>query len=353
MKAIIVALAMLVYGSAYAQTSVSIALTVGQWILKAQKKVYYVQVEATGINSRQAHDEAFRKAVELAVGTVILGESESDGSKIRRNEVITYSSGMIDDYKVISEISVGNRTRIVMDVWVSDSKIANRLLTMGAGEGSTINGAEIRRDWERDQSKKRADDGAIAVMRRVLDDYPKAAYQSKVTNTSMIRVQGRLALSVTVETSFSEQYVAALSEVIQRTRHSSWNSNSGRGVRVYSSKFSNTAGVWKDLAVQDLWEKSLTRPVYMQLTFNGSKNPYSNCWTPSADWSNQGFTGYFNTGGVVDYGFFIVDGNLKKITVYNLINRENWQWSEDKFINWVSGFSVINAKVVDTDECRG
>lgn len=350
MKSIIVALAMLISGSAYALTSVSIALTVGQWILKEQKKVYYVRVEATAADSRQARDLAYRKAVELAVGTVILGETESDGSRIRRNEVITYSSGMIDDFKVISEVTVGNQTRVVMDVWVSDSKIATRLLAMGTGEGSTINGAEIRRDWERDQSKKRADDSAMAVMRRVLGDYPRAAYQSTVTGTKIIRVQGQLALSITVETKFSEEYIAALSEVIERTRYSSWNSNAGRGVRVYSGRFGNTAGVWKDPLVQDVWERALTRPVDMKLTFNGGRNPYSNCWIHGTEWNKQSFTGYFNIGRV-DHGFFIVDGNLKRVNTYNLVNRENWQWSEDKFINWISSFGVIDAKVVDSDDC--
>ena len=41
-------------------TPLSIALSVGQWLTKDTKKVYYVQVEATADNLEAARQEAFR-----------------------------------------------------------------------------------------------------------------------------------------------------------------------------------------------------------------------------------------------------------------------------------------------------
>ena len=329
----------------------SVALSVGQWIVKNSKTVYYVRMEATASTEPDARRQAFAAACEQAIGAVILSERESNPRGITRNDVFNYSSCMVEDYRVVSVNGSSDGVRVVVDVWVSDSKIANRLETMGVGNGTLINGEQIRRDWERDQSKRDADDGGVSLMRRVLDDYPRAAYQTRILETKVTRVNGDLAFSVTIEMKLSSQYLTALSEVVEKTRYSSWNTNAGRGVKIYDGKFTNTAGVWKDSTVQDLWERSLNRPVNMRLTFTGGPNQYTNCWTHDDDWYKTSFNGYYKINGRVNNAFLIVDGTYKKTTTYNLINRRSWGWSEEKFINWVSGFNLIDAKVVDADTC--
>jgi hypothetical protein len=332
---------------AFSQTAASIALTVGQWIAKDSKKVYYVQVEATGTNTQIAQDAARRKAVELAVGTVVLGESESDGSRLKRNEVITYSAGMVEDYKVLSEVQIGGQTRVVMDVWVSDSKIANRLLSMGQSQGGTINGEQIRKDWQTDQSKRKADEDGMAMMNRVLGDYPRAAYSLKIVSTRVTRENGILAFETKVEIKYSKEYLAALEEVIERTRSGTWNSSNGRyGIKVYTGMLSNTSGVWPDNTVQQMWVNALNKKVNMRLTFNGAGKPYTNCWL-NAEKDVDQFNGFYNN----NSAFFIVDGNYTKHITYTMFNRPGWNWSEEKFINWVSKFTSVDAKIVDVTDC--
>ena len=327
----------------------SVALSVGQWIIKNSKNVYYVRMEATGQTEAVARREAFAAACEQTIGSVVLSERESNSSGVTRNDVFNYSSCMVDDYKTVSVSPSNDGVRVVVDIWASDSRIANRLEAMGTGNGTRIDGEKIRREWEKDQSKHKADQDGVALMRRILDDYPRAAYTTKVTSTRVTRIDGRLAFSVTADIKLSEQYITALSEIIERTRSSSWNTTNGRGVKVYNGLLTHTGGVWADPTIQYMWDSALNRPVNMRLTFGGGHNQYANCWIHDKQFDR--FTGYHKTGGVVDRGFLIVDGNLKMTITYNLINRPEWRWSEEKFINWVSGFSLIDAKIVDGGDC--
>jgi hypothetical protein len=353
MKKFIIAMFVLTSSMVSAQAPVdpwsvaSIALSVGQWISKDSKKVYYVQVEATGSNSQVAQDAARRKAVELAVGTVVLGESESDGSRLKRNEIITYSAGMIEDYKILSEVQVGNRTRVTMDVWVSDSKIANRLLSMGQSQGAAVNGDQIKRDWEKDQSKKKADEDGMTMTRRVLDDYPRMAWSTRVVGTQVTRNNtGALVLEINVEFKFSEKYLEALEECIQRTRYSSWNSSNGKsGVRVYTGRFSNTAGTWQDSSVQSMWEHAFNRPFSLEVRVVGDSRPL--VWNDVQN-NLKDFTGYLATGdgtGRYNSSFFVVDGGHSQRIKFHVTKRP--EHSEERFINWISTLTKVEARVVD------
>jgi hypothetical protein len=321
----------------------SIALSIGQWVVKNSKDVYYVRMEGTGKNETQARRAAFAGACEQAIGTVVLSEREITKDSVARDDLLTYSSCQVEDYKVVSS----NTNKVVVDVWVSDSKIANRALSMGQGQGASIDGDQIRKDWEKDQSKRKADEDGMAMMNRVLGDYPRAAYSLKIVSTRVTRDNGILAFETKVEIKFSKEYLTALEEVIERTRSGTWNSTNGRyGVKVYTGRFSNTSGVWSGNTVQQTWINALNKQVNMKLTFNGPSKPYTNCWN-SAERDVEQFTGFYNN----DSSFFIVDGNLTKHITYTMLNRPNWNWSDEKFINWVSKFTSVDAKIVDRVEC--
>ncbi len=114
----------------------TIALTVGQWLIKDSQKVYFVKVESTASTPAQAREEGFRLAVRQAVGALVVAETEVKNQQLVRNDIIQYSSGYVQDFKILSESQVGSMSRVVMDVWVSDSKIANRLLNVSKDDGS-------------------------------------------------------------------------------------------------------------------------------------------------------------------------------------------------------------------------
>jgi hypothetical protein len=156
-----------------------------------------------------------------------------------------------------------------------------------------------------------------------------------------------LDIETKVEIKYSKEYLAALEEVIERTRAGTWNTTNDRyGVKVYTGRLSNTSGVWANNTVQQMWVNALNKQVNMRLTFNGASKSYTNCWN-NAERDVDQFTGFYNN----DHAFFIVDGNLTRHITYTLFNRPGWNWSEEKFINWVSKFTTVDAKIVDRAEC--
>jgi hypothetical protein len=87
MKKLIAAVLFLILGTAQANSNVSVALTVGQWLLKKQPQSFYIQVEAHGINDIDAQRNGFVLAVDQAVGTLILSERESDKKQLIKNNI--------------------------------------------------------------------------------------------------------------------------------------------------------------------------------------------------------------------------------------------------------------------------
>jgi hypothetical protein len=121
MKKLIAVVLFLALGVAHANSNVSIAITIGQWLLKNQNQSFYIQVEAQGANDNEARRNGFVLAVDQAVGTLILSERESDKKQLIKNDVYNYSSGYVTDYKILSKSTRGNNSVMVMDIWVSHS----------------------------------------------------------------------------------------------------------------------------------------------------------------------------------------------------------------------------------------
>ena len=108
---------------------ISVAITVGQWLMKDREQVYYLQVRAQGRDEKHARNQAFRLAVEQAIGALVLAETEVRRGNVERNDVISYSSGFVHDFKILEQRTVNGVHEIVVDVWVARSHLADRLLS--------------------------------------------------------------------------------------------------------------------------------------------------------------------------------------------------------------------------------
>jgi hypothetical protein len=351
MKRLFVALVMLASVSAFSQTALSIAVTVGQWVYKNTNKVYYVQVEATAEDAEAARQAVFRKAVELAVGTLVLGETESDGRNIIRNDVVTYSSGYVEDFKILKETRVGSQTRMTVDVWVSDSKIANRLTTIGANSGATIDGVKIKREWEIDRARELTDaqrrQDAMRVMNVLLRDYPKLALQPVVKRTWVGKNNGITAFFVEADIKFSEEYILALDEAVALTRQGKFASRGKTAVSIHRGfmYIAGSIGYYDDKSIQDKWADSFQTNVSTKLTFLGAGKPYINCWLDTKETIDGELFGW------QDKTTYVVRGGKTVTRKYILENRPQWNISDERFVNWVSKFDKVEAQVVDTASC--
>ena len=194
----------------------SIAISLGKWLIKDTRKFYYVQIESTGKTADLARSDGFKLAVSQAVGTVVVAETEVKNDMLIRKDIIQYSSGYVDDFKIIKETQIGDMTRIVMDVWVSESKIADRLLNTSKAPGS-IEGSKVAAQYKTLLDEKQSGDQLLIT---VLKDFPERAFDIKIGKTQTQLKARNLEIRVPITISWNSKYIDALLEVLVHTRQS-------------------------------------------------------------------------------------------------------------------------------------
>lgn len=215
---------------------------------KDRKKVYEIRVESQARDFEQAKKQAFRLASEQVAGTVVLSESELRDSKLTRDEIITYSSGLIDEYRIVNRQDTGNSVQLVMDIWIAESVMAQRLLAKSATERG-VNGADlsVRAESILDQ-RQRGD----VVFRAILNDFPRRAF---VVKSSQPRIQMDLyrntSISVQWELSWDSRYFNAFADAAQQTGRKPcvlWGCSEGQKFFIQGREFDD---VQKLLMVRD------------------------------------------------------------------------------------------------------
>lgn len=199
---------------AQAQTfsAIGTVITVGQWIVLNTKRVYYIEVDSRGDTFEDAKNEAFKLAIEQAVGTLILSESESQNYRLRRNDIVTYASGYVDQFEITDRRQFAGETRLRMRVWVAHSAIAGRLLHQQA-QPREISGNTIATQIQTFQQQQQSGDRLLST---VLQDFPHRAFDVAMEPARVIvdnQRQGQLQVPFAV--TWSKTYTKALEETLR------------------------------------------------------------------------------------------------------------------------------------------
>lgn len=130
-----------------------------------------VRVSGYGASYEEAKNDAFRKAIEYKVGSMILSEKERRNYELVKDDIIIYSSGYVTNFKVIERRN-GPEVSLLMDVWVEEKNITQRLTPI-SNEVRDFKG-EIHK--EQIESIKDRRDRAARLLDAVLNDYPYRAF---------------------------------------------------------------------------------------------------------------------------------------------------------------------------------
>lgn len=202
----------------------SIGITLAQWLSKDNgRKLFYVEVTAEGTDLEQARQSAFRMAVERAVGTVVVSETEVRNLRIRRDEIITYASGYVDDYELVQTQTLDNRTQVRMKVWVSHNKLANRLLNESRAAGQ-VEGGRISEQIRSLQHERQTGDQLLLT---VLRDFPRRSFDVEMLPTRVTVDNQRTPwLAVRFNLKWNKDYIESLATAIrsinQRSNCGGW-----------------------------------------------------------------------------------------------------------------------------------
>ena len=189
----------------------SIVLTVGTWMQKDRVEVYYVQVQAHGRDEADAREQAFRLAVNQAVGSLLLSHAEVRNGEVMRRDIINYSSGHIHDFNILKRENRDGGILLQADVWVRKSQIADRLLNESRAAGR-VEGGRISEQINSFQHQKTQAD---RVIQTVLDDFPQRAFDVSVGRTQVAVHDRKTYLQVPIAVGWNSRYLASMSEALR------------------------------------------------------------------------------------------------------------------------------------------
>lgn len=325
---------------------VTVVLALGRWIQEDNQRLYHVQVQSTGSSYHQAQQQALEDAVKLAVGALVVSETEVRDQGLHRREILNYSSGFVEKYQVLQRKNSGQEFSVTMDVWVSDSKIANRVQALGGADGR-IDGAALAAAHRGKVAEQVTGDALVELVAR---DFPRRALRVDVVRSTSHTTGRQLLLKVQVHMAWQSQYLESLAEALART--ASRDDFRGLPNQVWvrhPGQWRSEVMAWPDSAKEDLLRRHLieSRPqvqlslldqqgqVFRQLCYSvpdleqgrfyrPAQEPYGNTWLNK---------------------FYIDGGHRSQVDLEVSGSGEVW-------IDQISRISTVKAQVVAGRDCQ-
>ncbi len=185
---------------------ISFAGTLNAWAVEGP-----FRVQGEGETLQQARQNAFRAAIERAYGSAIVSDRQTVNGDLVKDEILNYASGYVADYRVIDTQQNGSRTAVVMDIWVNDSKIADRILGAGTSPKAIDADKQISQLNSLLDAKKRGDQ----LIQQVMSDFPNRAFTIR-SDEIEINVNGNREPSLLIKYAmrWNYNYLMAINEAL-------------------------------------------------------------------------------------------------------------------------------------------
>lgn len=205
-----------------------VVLTVGKWIYdsSSRQEVYYIEVAGDGPSVDQARNNGFRLAVEQALGTLISSETEVRNGKITRDEIISYASGYVDRFEIISQQKTQTGFRVGMRVWVKKSALSDRLLNR-TEKSNQVDGPRASVRLETLNKERETGD---RLLQQVLNDFPKRAFDIEFNSTDVIRQNRASQMEISFRLQWNKDYLKSLWTALEAVSYRGPNAVSEIGV---------------------------------------------------------------------------------------------------------------------------
>jgi hypothetical protein len=176
-------------------------------------KSEFIRTSGEGNTFEQAKLAAFREAIQIKVGAVVLSERLHNVEKTVQDDITVHSSGYVDEYKVINTSNINGTYRVTVDVLVAESKLANQILTTAKSEK---NFAGDRATNAYSTYVNQAND-ADKLISRVLSGYPRHAFVLEQGHYMLGVDQFRTGkLVIPFKVRWSKDYLTAVDEIVKR-----------------------------------------------------------------------------------------------------------------------------------------
>lgn len=281
-----------------------------------------LRVVGSGSTYEEAKAMAFRDAIELKVGTMVLSERENVNYRQTRNDILVYSAGFVDDYKVVSKVENNNRYYVTMDVTVSSTKLSDRLLNPNGNVQVFDSARHVAQTNTIIESREQA----TKMLREVINEYPKRAYVlQQRPYTLQVDQNNKTIISVGYRLSFDYEWLKSANAALLKFSDGTSQLNSffngalrpSSAEAIIISKNPNAllVGEKSHYTFSNVKNFEVFRAAFyddnevrVRMVFRGKANNiiYNSCWAPMF-LSGRGNTGSFY--GSSDLYKFVIWGN--------------------------------------------
>ena len=288
-----------------------------------------IRAVGTGSSVEEAKNNAFRNAIEFKIGTMVLSEREVNNLTLAKDSLLIYSAGYVDNYKVIDTININGKFKVILDVYVSNSKLSDRII---GAQGTQAGFDGIRHDAQFNTYIDEREAGD-KILQTVLKDYPHRAYKL-VQQPYTIRLDANrnAYINVPYDLSWDYNYLTALNDVMKLTsdnysaRNSFFNgmlTNKNASVIIQSKNPNNVFfGEQNHYDFQDMIRFRLmqnafydNREIRLKMTIkDGNFNVvHTSCWAPGFFYNTGPASSFYSTStnNLVIYGRAVDKGYLE------------------------------------------
>ena len=256
------------------------------------KQSSFIRSSGTGASPEAAKEAAFRKAIEERVGVLVLGERAIADYRLIKDEILSFSAGYVDDYRVVQQEKVDGIWLVTADIWVSSSRITNRIFT-GANARKELPGVRAAESFDSFIAQRRQADRLLS---KLLAGFPQDALLITFEGTHVEFDAERNALmTVSYNLGWNQNYLIALAETLAQLEDGAGrNANPSGKIRLNYKKPEDWLGTldtfyFKDkILFKQIKERFRRERVGINLQiFNDDTAVFEECRSDS-DWKRDG-----------------------------------------------------------------
>jgi len=248
----------------------------------------YIRVVGAAPTLEQAKELAFREAIQIRVGTIVLSERESSFENTLKDNVSVYSAGYVDDYKIISVVPKNSNVVVTLDVLVADSKLMNQKLSQGKDKKS-FDGEKVVTTLNSFFNQKQKGDELLHV---VMSSYPKNAFvinqQPYILSVDSYR---NTILKIPYTMQWNNDFIVAMREAMGLLEDNTYRTGAMAPANIIITDKNNTQGdrnwfKFNDMpALQNVKTEISSRKevrIALDMLDGNGKSLYKTCYTPDA-----------------------------------------------------------------------
>jgi hypothetical protein len=251
-------------------------------------------VTGTGKTEEEARYDAFKQAIEYAVGIAVRSELVVKDSEVARSNLLTHSAGYVEKFKILGSDQSDNNFRLKIEVYIKPTIVDDYVL-YSSESIRNINGSDVAAKVESRLKEFKSGD---AFLESILNDYPHRALEVKQDQFQVvIDDHRRKIVRIDLAYRFNPKYLSSLSQVFARVKNGNADRHNAPSITLSHNKliyFTNDAfgdkHLFTDINRFSMVKKKLLQPYAFKAFFKASDGEiiYQTCLTAHYELSNKG-----------------------------------------------------------------